>query len=167
MSVTADRDPQPQHVDRVVMREIQLPLVAPFRSAGGVVDARRVILLELRDGSGAVAWSHGYADGSHLPVDLVLATARAIGRVSPLPLTLDIEDGYSDDPAAVGTLVTGTLLARTTPVRDARTQFYIAYSFYRQGWNRTHRDDALYTQGLETVERAIALAPAEIGRAHV
>lgn len=45
-------------------------------------------------------------------------------------------------------------------LRDARTQFYIAYSFYRQGWNRTHRDDALYTQGLETVERAIALAPA-------
>jgi hypothetical protein len=43
--------------------------------------------------------------------------------------------------------------------RDARTQFYIAYSFYRQGWNRTHRDDALYTQGIEAVDRAIALAP--------
>ena len=50
--------------------------------------------------------------------------------------------------------------ARADPaVRDARTQFYIAYSFYRQGWSRTHRDDALYTRGLEAVERAIALAP--------
>jgi hypothetical protein len=45
-------------------------------------------------------------------------------------------------------------------VRDARTQFYIAYSFYREGWHHTHRDDDLYQQGLAAVERAIALAPA-------
>lgn len=44
--------------------------------------------------------------------------------------------------------------------RDARTQFYIAYSFYRQGWHRTHSDDKLYREGLAAVERAIALAPA-------
>jgi hypothetical protein len=43
--------------------------------------------------------------------------------------------------------------------RDARTQFYIAYSFYREGWHRTHRDDELYQQGLAVIERAIALAP--------
>ena len=43
--------------------------------------------------------------------------------------------------------------------RDARTQFYIAYSFYRQGWGRVYSDDALYRQGLEYVNRAIALAP--------
>ena len=44
-------------------------------------------------------------------------------------------------------------------VRDAHTQFYIAYAFYRQGWHRTHRDDELYRQGLASVERAIMLAP--------
>jgi hypothetical protein len=38
--------------------------------------------------------------------------------------------------------------------RDARTQFYVAYSFYRQGWGRFHHDDALYRQGLAAVERA-------------
>jgi tetratricopeptide (TPR) repeat protein len=43
--------------------------------------------------------------------------------------------------------------------RDARTQFYIAYSYYRQGWHRTYHDDELYRAGLETVRRAIALAP--------
>lgn len=43
--------------------------------------------------------------------------------------------------------------------RDALTQFYIAYSFYRQGWSRTHRDDVLYAQGVAAVDRAIALAP--------
>jgi hypothetical protein len=43
--------------------------------------------------------------------------------------------------------------------RDARTQFYVAYSFYREGWRRFYSDDALFTQGLETVNRAIDLAP--------
>lgn len=43
--------------------------------------------------------------------------------------------------------------------RDARTQFYIAYSYYRQGWSRFYHDDGLYTQGLDAVTHAIALAP--------
>ena len=43
--------------------------------------------------------------------------------------------------------------------RDARTQFYIAYSFYREGWGRLHSDDALDRQGLAAVDAAIALAP--------
>src|SRR5947209_1133767 len=43
--------------------------------------------------------------------------------------------------------------------RDARTQFYVAYSFYRQGWGRVYTDDALFRQGLEAVDRAIALSP--------
>ena len=43
---------------------------------------------------------------------------------------------------------------RADPARqDATTQFYIAYSFYRQGWGRVYRDDALYRQGLEVVDR--------------
>ena len=50
--------------------------------------------------------------------------------------------------------------ARADPARrDALTQFYIAYTFYRQGWGRFYSDDALYTQGLEAIDRAIALAP--------
>src|SRR6266480_2047272 len=43
--------------------------------------------------------------------------------------------------------------------KDARTQFYIAYSFYREGWGRTYYDDALFKQGLESVNHAITLAP--------
>jgi tetratricopeptide (TPR) repeat protein len=41
--------------------------------------------------------------------------------------------------------------------RDARTQFYIAYSFYRQGWGRVTNDDALFRQALETTNRVIEL----------
>jgi len=51
-------------------------------------------------------------------------------------------------------------LARADPaVRDARTQFYIAYSYYRQGWGRMYHDDRLYAEGLAAIDRAIALAP--------
>jgi hypothetical protein len=41
---------------------------------------------------------------------------------------------------------------------DARTQFYIAYSFYREGWGRVYYDQPLFKQGLDAVNRAIALA---------
>ncbi len=42
--------------------------------------------------------------------------------------------------------------------RDARTQFYIAYSFYREGWGRVYFDQELFKQGVEAVNRAIALS---------
>jgi len=42
---------------------------------------------------------------------------------------------------------------------DARTQFYIAYAFYREGWGRVYYDQDLFKQGLEKVNHAIALAP--------
>jgi CubicO group peptidase (beta-lactamase class C family) len=53
-----------------------------------------------------------------------------------------------------------TAFARADPARqDARTQFYLAYSYYRQGWGRLYQDDALFAQGLEALDRAIAVAP--------
>jgi hypothetical protein len=43
--------------------------------------------------------------------------------------------------------------------RDAVTQFYIAYTYYREGWGRLYSDDALFRRGLTAVDAAIALAP--------
>jgi len=43
--------------------------------------------------------------------------------------------------------------------KDPRTQFYIGYACYREGWGRVYYDDALFKQGLEAANRAIALAP--------
>jgi len=43
--------------------------------------------------------------------------------------------------------------------KDPRTQFYIGYACYREGWGRVYYDDALFKQGLVAVNRAIALAP--------
>ena len=51
-------------------------------------------------------------------------------------------------------------LSRADPAgRDPLTQYYIAYSYYRQGWGRVYNDDALFKKGLEAVDRSIALAP--------
>ena len=44
--------------------------------------------------------------------------------------------------------------ARADPAtRDAVTQFYVAYSYYRQGWGRVSNVDALFKSGLETMGR--------------
>jgi 2-methylisocitrate lyase-like PEP mutase family enzyme len=59
--------------------------------------------------SAGVAWSRGYPDGDALPVEELLITVRAIARVIRVPLTVDIEGGYSDDPSAVAQVVTGVI----------------------------------------------------------
>lgn len=43
--------------------------------------------------------------------------------------------------------------------RDVKTQFYIAYSYYRQGWGRVSNDDALFAQALKSLERVTLLDP--------
>ena len=37
--------------------------------------------------------------------------------------------------------------------RDANTQFYIAYSFYRQGFGKAYSDNNLFKQGLEITRK--------------
>jgi hypothetical protein len=36
--------------------------------------------------------------------------------------------------------------------RDAKTQYYISYSFYRQGFGKVYSDDNLFKQGLENLK---------------
>jgi 2-methylisocitrate lyase-like PEP mutase family enzyme len=56
--------------------------------------------------SAAVCWAHGYPDGAdRLPIDRLVATVRSISRVVRVPVTVDIEGGYSDDPAQVAETV--------------------------------------------------------------
>ncbi len=43
--------------------------------------------------------------------------------------------------------------------RDAGTQFYVAYSYYRQGWGRFSNDDALFTSGLAVANSVVVLDP--------
>ena len=51
-------------------------------------------------------------------------------------------------------------LERADPARrDPVTQYYIAYSFYRQGWGRFYNDDALFNQALRALDHAASLSP--------
>lgn len=54
--------------------------------------------------SAALAWSLGYPDGSALPQAPLLSAVERIVRVAEVPVTIDLEDGYSDDPHAVAQL---------------------------------------------------------------
>ena len=47
--------------------------------------------------SAGVAWAHGYPDGHFLPSHLLAATVSEIVRVVAVPVSTDIEGGYSDD----------------------------------------------------------------------
>jgi 2-methylisocitrate lyase-like PEP mutase family enzyme len=55
--------------------------------------------------SAALAWACGYPDGGYLPADILLGAVERIARVVDLPLSVDVEDGYADDPHAVAELV--------------------------------------------------------------
>ena len=51
--------------------------------------------------SAGVAWSLGYPDGDALPLAKLADAVANIARVLKVPLTTDMESGYSDNPATV------------------------------------------------------------------
>jgi len=59
--------------------------------------------------SAGVAWSHGYPDGDALPLRLLVSTVAAITRIVRVPLTVDMEGGYGETPAAVGEAVAAVI----------------------------------------------------------
>lgn len=61
--------------------------------------------------SAAVAWAHGYADGNTLPLERLVSTVESIARVISLPLSVDIEAGYSDDLVRVAEVIDAVIAA--------------------------------------------------------
>lgn len=55
--------------------------------------------------SAGVAWAHGYPDGNALPTAELVADVARMARVLTVPLSVDVEGGYSGSPAAVGETV--------------------------------------------------------------
>jgi hypothetical protein len=111
-----------------------------------------------------IAWTLVYAA---LVVWLYAAAPQSIAEVrtqaSVAAGTYEIDRARFD--AGRGLFLRGQYAAardeweRADPARrDARTQFYVAYSFYREGWGRVYNDDALFRRGLEAVNLAIGLS---------
>jgi 2-methylisocitrate lyase-like PEP mutase family enzyme len=55
--------------------------------------------------SAGVAWALGFPDGRLLPVSEAVQAASRMARVLTVPLSWDVENGYSDDPAQVASNV--------------------------------------------------------------
>lgn len=55
--------------------------------------------------SAALCWSLGYEDGGAIPKPELIAAVRRITRVLNVPLSVDIEDGYSSNPEEVADFV--------------------------------------------------------------
>lgn len=87
----------------------ELLLLANSWDAGSARVLENLGARALATTSAGVAWSNGYPDGGALPVDRLVATVRAITRAIQVPLSIDIEDGYSDDPSAVGETIAALL----------------------------------------------------------
>lgn len=69
--------------------------------AGGAALAQQLGASAVGTTSAAMAWSCGYPDGGALPEVALLQRVAEIVRVTSLPVTVDMEDGYSDDPQEV------------------------------------------------------------------
>ena len=54
--------------------------------------------------SAGMAWAAGYVDGNSMPAQLVTSITESIARVIKVPLTVDIEGGYSSSAKAVAEL---------------------------------------------------------------
>ncbi|HEX8293461.1 MAG TPA: hypothetical protein VF570_16995 [Pyrinomonadaceae bacterium] len=111
-----------------------------------------------------IAWTILYAA---LVVWLYAAAPRSVGeaatRASVAAGTYEVDRARFD--AGRDLFLRGQYRAarveweRADPARrDARTQFYAAYSFYREGWGRVYSDDALFRRGLEAADLAISLS---------
>lgn len=92
--------------------------------------------------SAAVAWAHGYADGDILPVPTLLAAIGEMARVIKVPLTADIEGGYSDDLATVAQTIRGVIGAGAVGIN------------FEDG----ARDPELHMRKIETAREAAAQA---------
>jgi 2-methylisocitrate lyase-like PEP mutase family enzyme len=74
-------------------------------------DAGSARLLEARGApaiattSAGLAWSRGYADGDRLPPSVLAGALAEIARVVSVPLSVDIEGGYSSEPHVVAETV--------------------------------------------------------------
>ncbi|KAA2242728.1 isocitrate lyase/phosphoenolpyruvate mutase family protein [Chitinophaga agrisoli] len=78
------------------------PLILPnVWDAGGAVIATSLGAKAVATTSAGVAWSLGYPDGHTLPTNLQVELTKRIARVITVPLSVDMENGYSADPEIV------------------------------------------------------------------
>ena len=76
-------------------------LLANIRDVGGARLVESLGAPAVATTSAGVAWSLGYPDGNRLPVALLAQLATNIVKAVNIPVSIDVEAGYADDPSAV------------------------------------------------------------------
>ena len=88
------------HTDPDILVLINVWDVASAHAVAGRPQTRA-----LATASAAVAAAHGYEDGEHIPLPLVVDTVRRIAAATDLPVTVDLEAGYGDVAASVAQIL--------------------------------------------------------------
>jgi 2-methylisocitrate lyase-like PEP mutase family enzyme len=86
-------------------------LLANAWDVGSAVAIARAGAAAIATTSAGVAWSVGLPDAADLGAERVAAVAERIVAAVPVPVTVDIEAGYGDEPAAVAATVSAVLRA--------------------------------------------------------
>ncbi|MDP2026395.1 isocitrate lyase/phosphoenolpyruvate mutase family protein [Sulfuriferula sp.] len=69
--------------------------------AGGAKAVAEAGAKAIATSSWSVAAAHGFSDGEEMPLDFVLMIIERIAQSTDLPLTVDFEGGYAEDPLQV------------------------------------------------------------------
>ena len=70
--------------------------------AGSALAVEKAGARAIATGSASVAMANGFGDGENLPMEFALENARRIAASVELPVTVDFEGAYSNDPTQVG-----------------------------------------------------------------
>src|ERR1700742_626582 len=86
-------------IDAIVLREIKMPLVHPFRTSFGLTTDRRILLIELQS-EGFTAWGECVAGEHPFFSDEMIDTAWFITEheLAPRLLKADVESGRDCGP---------------------------------------------------------------------
>jgi 2-methylisocitrate lyase-like PEP mutase family enzyme len=88
---------------RALHSRVDQPLLLPnVWDAGGAKLAELLGAKAVATTSAGVAWSLGYPDGNKLPVKRQAQLANDLVKAVKVPVSIDMEGGYSDDPTLVG-----------------------------------------------------------------
>lgn len=80
----------------------QLLLLSNIWDVGGAKLVESLGAKAVATTSAGVAWALGYPDGNRLPVERQARLAEDIVKAVKIPVSIDVEAGYSEDPAVVG-----------------------------------------------------------------
>ncbi|MDN5766351.1 MAG: isocitrate lyase/phosphoenolpyruvate mutase family protein [Humibacillus sp.] len=121
-STRSPRD-QAEHLRRLHHDDAILVLVNVWDAASARVVAATPGCSAIATASAAIAATHGYEDGENIPVDLMIDCLRRVCQAVELPVTADLERGYTDvgattsaalDAGAVGINLEDDLCATET-----------------------------------------------------